>query len=129
MKRSRRNHSPAFKAKVALQAIRGDKTLSELAQQHQVHPTQITAWKQQLLEHAAELFANGQSVAEDSHQRVQELHARSASSPWSAIFCPTRSDASPARAPSADRSGGEDADHDSVPACMVLTAVLDIIRI
>ena len=57
MKRSRRNHSPAFKAKVALQAIRGDKTLSELAQQHQVHATQITAWKQQLLEHAAELFA------------------------------------------------------------------------
>jgi len=76
MKRSRRNHSPAFKAKVALQAIRGEKTLSELAQQHQVHPTQITAWKQQLLEHAAELFANGQSLAEDSQQRVQELHAK-----------------------------------------------------
>jgi transposase len=38
MKRSRRNHSPAFKAKIALQAIRGDKTLAELAQQHQVHP-------------------------------------------------------------------------------------------
>ena len=76
MKRSRRNHSPAFKAKVALQAIRGDKTLAELAQQHQVHPTQITAWKQQLLEHAAELFANGQSLVEDSQQRVQELHAK-----------------------------------------------------
>jgi transposase len=76
MKRSRRNHSPAFKAKVALQAIRGDKTLSELAQQHQVHPTQITAWKQQLFEHAAELFANGQSLAEDSQQRVQDLHAK-----------------------------------------------------
>jgi|SRR5690349_2090607 hypothetical protein len=41
MKRSRRNHSPAFKTKVALQAIRGDKTLSELAQQRQVHATQI----------------------------------------------------------------------------------------
>ena len=76
MKRSRRNHSPAFKAKVALQAIRGDKTLAELAQQHQVHPTQITTWKQQLLEHAAELFANGQSLVEDSQQRVQELHAK-----------------------------------------------------
>jgi transposase-like protein len=50
MKRSRRNHSPSFKAKVALQAIRGDKTLAELAQQHQVHATQIGAWKQQLLE-------------------------------------------------------------------------------
>ena len=76
MKRSRRNHSPAFKAKVALQAIRGDKTLSELAQQQQVHPTQIGAWKQQLLEHAAQLFASSQSVAEDSQQRVQELHAK-----------------------------------------------------
>jgi transposase-like protein len=76
MKRSRRNHSPVFKAKVALQAIRGDKTLAELAQQHQLHSTQIAAWKQQLLERAAELFANGQSLAADSGQRVQELHAK-----------------------------------------------------
>jgi transposase-like protein len=76
MKRSRRNHSPAFKAKVALQAIRGDKTLAELAQQHQVHSTQIAVWKQQLLERAAELFANGQALAADSEQRVQELHAK-----------------------------------------------------
>src|SRR3954452_15796348 len=76
MKRSRRNHSAAFKAKVALQAIRGDKTLSELAQQHQVHPTQIPVWKQQLLGNAPELFANGESRAEDSQQRVQELHAK-----------------------------------------------------
>ena len=43
MKRSRRNHSPTFKAKIALQAIRGDKTLAELAQQHKVHATQIGA--------------------------------------------------------------------------------------
>jgi transposase-like protein len=76
MKRSRRNHSPAFKAKVALQAIRGDKTLAELAQQHQVHPSQITAWKQQLLEQASELFANGHSHADDSQKRIQELHAK-----------------------------------------------------
>jgi transposase-like protein len=76
MKRTRRNHSAAFKAKVALQAIRGDKTLAELAQQYQVHPSQITAWKQQLLEHATELFANGQRHAEDSQQRIAELHAK-----------------------------------------------------
>jgi transposase len=76
MKRSRRNHSPTFKANVGLQAIRGDKTLAKLAQQHQVHATQISAWKQQLLEHAAELFGNAQSLAEDSQERVQELHAK-----------------------------------------------------
>ena len=56
MKRSRRNHAPAFKAKVALAALKGDKTLVELAQQFDVHPNQITQWKSQLLERAIELF-------------------------------------------------------------------------
>ena len=77
MKRSRRNHSSAFKAKVALQAIRGDKTLAELAQQHQVHATQISAWKQQLLEHAAELFGSGQSLAQDSQNVCKSCTPRS----------------------------------------------------
>jgi transposase-like protein len=44
-RRSRRNHSPAFKAKVALAALKGDKTLAELAQQYDVHPNQVTSWK------------------------------------------------------------------------------------
>ena len=52
-KRTRRNHTPAFKAKVALAAIKGDKTLAELAQQFDVHPNQITTWRNQLLEGAA----------------------------------------------------------------------------
>ena len=55
-RRPRRNHSPAFKAKVALEAIRGDKTLAELAKQYDVHPNQITDWKSQLLERAASVF-------------------------------------------------------------------------
>ena len=61
-RRPRRNHSAAFKAKVALDAIRGDKTLAELAKLHDVHPNQITDWKSQLLERAASAqstFANG----------------------------------------------------------------------
>ena len=51
-KRPRRNHSPAFKAKVAIAAIKGEKTLAELAQQFDVHPNQITLWRGQLLEGA-----------------------------------------------------------------------------
>src|SRR3712207_3149447 len=57
-KRPRRNHTPAFKAKVALAAVKGDKTLAELAQQFDIHPTQITQWKGQLLEGAAGVFGS-----------------------------------------------------------------------
>ena len=55
-KGTRRKHSAAFKAKVALAAIAGDKTLAELAQQFEVHPNQITTWKRQLSESAADIF-------------------------------------------------------------------------
>ena len=56
-RRPRRNHSAEFKAKVALATVRGDRTLSELASQFDVHPNQITQWKTQLLDRAAQLFA------------------------------------------------------------------------
>ena len=59
-RRARRTHSPAFKAKVALAAVKGEKTLADLAQQHDVHPNQITAWKAQLLDGAAGLFGGGE---------------------------------------------------------------------
>ena len=62
-KRPRRNHSPAFKAKVALAAVRGEKTLAELAQQFDVHPNQITQWRSQLLDGAAGVFGSEPSVA------------------------------------------------------------------
>lgn len=55
-RRPRRNHSPTFKAKVALAAVRGEKTLAELAQQFDVHPNQITQWRAQLLDNAAGVF-------------------------------------------------------------------------
>ena len=55
-RRPRRNHSAAFKAKVALAAVKGEKTLAELAEQFDIHPNQITQWKSQLLEGAASVF-------------------------------------------------------------------------
>jgi transposase-like protein len=65
-KRPRRNHSPAFKAKVALAAVKGEKTLAELAQLYDVHPNQITQWRGQLLEGAAGVFGG--------ETRIDELH-------------------------------------------------------
>jgi transposase len=64
-RRARRTHNPAFKAKVALAAIKGEKTLAELAQQFGVHPNQITAWKAQVLDGAAGLFG-GEAVVRHS---------------------------------------------------------------
>src|SRR5512140_233163 len=57
-RRPRRNHSPAFKAQVALAALRGAKTIVELSQEYEVHASQITDWKRQLEEHAVSLFGD-----------------------------------------------------------------------
>ncbi|MGI8569107.1 MAG: transposase, partial [Methylocella sp.] len=62
-KRPRRNHTPVFKAKVALAALKGEKTLADLAQQFDVHANQITQWKGQLLEGAAGVFGQDKSEA------------------------------------------------------------------
>src|SRR5947209_20630227 len=61
-RRPRRNHTSAFKAKVAIAAIKGDRTLVQLAEQFDVHPNQISTWKDQLLEGAAEVFATSSSA-------------------------------------------------------------------
>lgn len=73
-RRPRRNHSPEFKAKVALAAVRGDKPLAELAQQFDVHPNQITQWKGQLLEKAATAFGGGKPTEAPVDLKV--LHAK-----------------------------------------------------
>ena len=76
-RRVRRNHSPAFKAKVALAAIKGEKTLADIAQQFDVHPNQITQWRSQLLEGAAGVF--GSEVKSEPNAPtidVKTLHAK-----------------------------------------------------
>jgi transposase len=75
-KRSRRTHSPAFKAKVALAAIKGEKTLAELAQQFDVHPNQITTWRSQLHEGAAGVFGQEKTEAKEAAVDLKALHAK-----------------------------------------------------
>lgn len=73
-RRPRRNHAPAFKAKVALEALKGEQTLVELAERYQVHPNQITEWKKQLLEHAEDVFSKDRKP--DQELNVKDLHAK-----------------------------------------------------
>ena len=75
-RRLRRNHSPAFKAKVALAAIRGEQTLAELALQFDVHPNQIKQWKEHLLAGVSEVFDSGGKKAAVSESDVTALHAK-----------------------------------------------------
>ncbi len=74
-RRPRRNHSPAFKAKVALSAVKGEQTLAELTQQFDAHPNQITQWKTQLLERAASAFGGNPANAPPPVD-VKSLHAK-----------------------------------------------------
>jgi len=75
-RRPRRNHAPGFKAKVALAAIKGDRTLAELAEQFDVHPNQITTWKAQLENGASDIFSpNGTATAQPAID-VKALHAK-----------------------------------------------------
>jgi transposase len=75
MKKPRRNHSAAFKARVALEAIRGEKTVAEIAAHHEVHPNQVTTWKSQLLENAAAIFG-GNAIGADGKEQIRELREK-----------------------------------------------------
>jgi transposase len=75
MKKPRRNHSAKFKAQVALEAIRGEKTVAEIAAHHEVHPNQVTAWKAQVLENLAGIFG-GNAIATDGKEQIRQLREK-----------------------------------------------------
>ena len=75
-RRPRRNHSRAFKAKVALAALKGDKAMSELATQFDVHPDQIKQWKDQLLDGVTDVFDDKPKASKEPEIDVKSLHAK-----------------------------------------------------
>ncbi len=76
MRRKRRNHLPGFKSKVALAAIKGDKTLAELAEQFDLHQNQIQDWKKQLLEQADTVFGSSHEQKKTDEVQLKDLHAK-----------------------------------------------------
>ncbi len=76
MKSTRRKHSPDFKAKVAMAAARGDKTMSELAAEFKVHPHQIQMWKKVLVENVTALFEKTSNTGESKSEDSEPLYAK-----------------------------------------------------
>lgn len=78
MKSTRRRHDPQFKARVALEALKGLRTIQQIAQEYEVHPVQVSEWKKAMAERAASVFGPGQSRNdEDAFEKErQRLHAK-----------------------------------------------------
>ena len=76
MRRKRRNHSPAFKAKVAFAALKGEKTLAQLSSEYDVHVNQIQTWRNQLKENMSSLFDTGIEQRKDQDAEVKSLQAK-----------------------------------------------------
>lgn len=76
MRRKRRNHSASFKAKVAFTALKGDKTLAQLASEYDVHVNQIQAWRNQLKENMTHLFDSSADHRKDQEAEVKALQAK-----------------------------------------------------
>ena len=76
MSKKRRNHSASFKAKVALEAVRGEKTISELSSHFSLHPNQIQQWKKQLIEGSKDVFGSSEKKRKNFESEVKDLHAK-----------------------------------------------------
>ena len=77
MKRSRRNHSPQFKARVGLEALKGHKTVAEIARENKIHPVQVSKWKSELKERIPELFdKGGGGQSNDQEKLIEDLYAQ-----------------------------------------------------
>ena len=74
MGKKRKQHSPQFKAKVALAALQNEETAAQLASRFDIHPTMITAWKRKLIDNAPELFDKGQKSRKQAESQIDELH-------------------------------------------------------
>jgi len=93
----RKQHSPEFKAKVALEALKGEQTVAELASRFGIHPTMIHTWKRALLEGASGVFERGGKKApEIDEEQSRNCTRRSGSWLWPTIFCPESSSRGPA---------------------------------
>ena len=74
---ARRRFTAEFKARVALDALRGDKTIQEIAAKHKVHPNRVSAWKRQAMDGLGAVFSNGSDHARRDHEsEVRDLHAK-----------------------------------------------------
>ena len=83
----RRIFRDQFKAKVALEALRGDKTVQEIAAKHQLHPNQVSTWKRQAIDGMADVFSGGKQ-SWPTEAEIKELHAKIGRLAVENVFCP-----------------------------------------
>src|SRR5262245_60224775 len=118
-RRPRRNHSAAFKAKVAIAAIKGDQTIAEIAEQYDVHTNQVTTWKAQLEGGAADVFGNGSGAARRNHTLTQVKRISSCHACWPPPpACSVNHDLGPAGNPPRDSLSREHALAHSPRVCV-----------